>query len=198
MPNHWHLVLRPRAAGALSEFMRWITVTHVRRYHGFRDHPTGGGGGGGGHVYQGRYKCFCVADDAHFLTLCRYVEANPLRAKLAARAEAWPWSSLHQRLTRRSAPPPPLASWPVDRPPNWTALVNRDMETSEIRRIGECLTRDRPFGSAAWTSKMAQRLGLTQTLRSPGRPPRPMESLSARQRRRRRKSEVKQGGQNGK
>src|SRR5574340_1351517 len=34
MPNHWHLVLWPRRDGDLSEFMRWLTVTHTQRWHG--------------------------------------------------------------------------------------------------------------------------------------------------------------------
>src|ERR1700693_2465779 len=49
MPNHWHLVLRPRGDKQLQEFMRWITVTHVRRHHGHH-------GGISGHLYQGRYR----------------------------------------------------------------------------------------------------------------------------------------------
>jgi putative transposase len=32
---------------------------------------------GGGHVYQGRFKSFPIRDDLHFLTVGRYVEANP-------------------------------------------------------------------------------------------------------------------------
>ena len=32
MPNHWHLVLRPRSRTAMIDFMRWVTVTHVRRH----------------------------------------------------------------------------------------------------------------------------------------------------------------------
>src|SRR5437899_10392243 len=36
MPNHWHLVLWPRDAGELSEVMRWITVTHMQRWHAQR------------------------------------------------------------------------------------------------------------------------------------------------------------------
>ena len=88
MPNHWHLVLRPRGDDQLQRFMSWLTVTHVRRHH--ERH-----GGGSGHLYQGRYKHFCVQQDDYFLTLCRYVEANPLRARLVERAERWPWSSLH-------------------------------------------------------------------------------------------------------
>ena len=30
MPNHWHLVLQPRADGDLSKFLRRITLTHTQ------------------------------------------------------------------------------------------------------------------------------------------------------------------------
>ena len=35
MPNHWHLVLWPKRGrdDDLSEFMRWLTVTHTQRWH---------------------------------------------------------------------------------------------------------------------------------------------------------------------
>jgi len=33
MPNHWHLVLYPRADGDLSKFLQRITLTHTQRYH---------------------------------------------------------------------------------------------------------------------------------------------------------------------
>jgi REP element-mobilizing transposase RayT len=33
MPNHWHLVTRPKTDEALGHWMRWVGVTHVRRYH---------------------------------------------------------------------------------------------------------------------------------------------------------------------
>jgi putative transposase len=33
LPNHWHIVLWPRGDGHLSEFMRWMTVTHTQRCH---------------------------------------------------------------------------------------------------------------------------------------------------------------------
>jgi len=33
MPNHWHMVLQPRADGDLSKFMQRVTLTHTQRYH---------------------------------------------------------------------------------------------------------------------------------------------------------------------
>jgi len=81
MPNHWHLVLYPRATGDLSRYMHRVTTTHVRRWHEHR-HSAGRG-----HLYQGTYKSFLIQQDRHFLTVCRYVERNALRANLVGRAE---------------------------------------------------------------------------------------------------------------
>jgi hypothetical protein len=73
----------PQEHGQLSVYAQWLPVTYVRRWHAH--HHTGGTGP----VYQGRFKSFSVQDDEHLLTVCRYVERNPLRANLVARAEAW-------------------------------------------------------------------------------------------------------------
>ena len=93
MPNHWHLVLWPMRDGELGRFVQRLTTTHVRRWH-LNRHSVGNG-----HLYQGTYKSFPVQDDNHFLSVCRYVEQNPLRAKLVDRAEDWRWSSLGLRAT---------------------------------------------------------------------------------------------------
>ena len=163
MPNHWHLVLRPRKDAALSDLMRWVGVTHVRRHH--EHYHTRGGG----HLYQGRFKSFPIERDGHLLRVCRYVEANAFRAGLVRRAEDWTWGGRsNDRAQRKTLT---LAEWPVDRPGNWSALVNLPIEESELERIRQNhVNRGRPFGNEDWTEKTAQRLGLSSTLRSVGRP----------------------------
>jgi putative transposase len=175
MPNHWHLVLRPRSNDGLGRMMGWLGVTHVRRHH--EHHHTRGGG----HLYQGRYKSFPVQDDRHFLTACRYVEANPLRAGLAAesggRAESWPWCGLALRqgrpkrdAARAGEPELRCVAWPVDRPRNWVALVNERMDDDALDQVRRCVQKGMPYGDEAWVVRTAKRLGLQSTLRSPGRP----------------------------
>jgi putative transposase len=161
MSTHWHLVLRPRSDDALGRFMGWVGVTHVRRHHAH--YRTAGGG----HLYQGRFKSFPVQDDAHFLTLCRYVEANPLRARRVKSAQAWRWSSLTPRTSAATLVPAP---WPVDRPRNWKALVNRPIAEAEEARIRLSIARQRPYGGAEWVTRTAKRLGLEWTLHPRGRP----------------------------
>ena len=43
---------------------------------------------GTGHLDQGRFKSFPVQSDEHFLTVCRYVQRNALRANLVASPRA--------------------------------------------------------------------------------------------------------------
>src|SRR5205823_2191462 len=96
MPNHFHLVLWPRADGDLSDYMRWLLTAHVRRYHQHY-HSSG-------HVYQGRFRSFPIQEDDHLLTVLRYAERNPVRAGLVERAQDWRWSSA--ALDRGPEPPP--------------------------------------------------------------------------------------------
>jgi putative transposase len=162
MSNHWHLLLWPREDGDLSSFLRWTTQTHAQRYHAAH------GTVGIGHVYQGRYKSFPVQDDRHYLTVLRYIESNPLRAGLVRRASQWPWSSFSVRRGREGDVV--LDDGPVELPPNWTRLVQQDLEAPDLHAIERSVTRGAPLGTVPWISATAERLQLTSTLRPKGRP----------------------------
>jgi putative transposase len=162
MSNHWHLVVWPQRDGDLSEFMRWLTVTHTQRWHA--KHHTEGTGP----LYQGRFKSFPVAEDEHLLGVLRYVERNPLRAHLVRSAANWRWSSLgrlHQQL-----PGPPLDDGPVPRPKDWRAWVDQPMTEAELASIRRSVVRGMPYGAEAWQKQTAERLGLQSSLRPVGRP----------------------------
>jgi putative transposase len=196
MPNHWHLVLRPTRGDdtRLSQFMQWLTLTHAQRWR--TSHHTVGYGP----LYQGRFKAFPIQrDDAHLLTVLRYVERNPLRAGLVKRAQDWPWSSLRhlhnadknrdgdgfdriaeaaQAAAITVADPdhlprrPPLAPWPIEQPSpaDWLALVNRPQTRAEEEALQQSIHRSRPFGDPEWQKKTAAALDLQSSLNPPGRP----------------------------
>jgi putative transposase len=165
MPNHWHLVLRPEHDRALSAFTGWLALTHTQRWHAHR-HTAGSG-----HLYQGRFKSFPVEADQHFLTVCRYVERNALRAGLVGRAEDWRWGSLWRRERGAGEDQDLLTAWPVPVPSDWLAWVNGPQTAAEVEAVRRCVVRGRPFGSDGWSAATAQRLGLQSTLRPLGRPP---------------------------
>jgi putative transposase len=164
MPNHWHLVLRPRQNGQIGRFLRWVTATHTLRYHAHYDLR------GGGHLYQARFKSFPVQDDEHFYVLCRYVERNPLRASLVRSAKDWPYGSLFRWNQGTEPEPQILSPWPIRRLPHWNERVDAALSDAELKALRTCVDRGRPFGSEEWTAEVAERFGLWHTLRPPGRP----------------------------
>jgi len=164
MPNHWHLVLWPLRDGDLSKFMQWLTLTHAQRWHAHY------GTVGHGHLYQGRFRSFPVQDDAHFLTVCRYVERNALRAGLVERAEDWLWSSLWRRQSSDPKARALLSGGPLDWPEDWVMAVNVPQTDAELDALRASVRRGRPFGSPTWVEAMACRLGIESTLKPIGRP----------------------------
>jgi putative transposase len=131
MSTHWHQAIWVREDGGESEtaYLRRLCASHAlrfRRRSGTRGH---------GHVYQDRYKAKKAWNAAQYLALMRYIEANPVKAGLVARAEDWPWSGLAERLTGN---PPIIEDGPVPLPSNWIQIVNacpkteRDVTGTEV------------------------------------------------------------------
>src|SRR3989344_3787814 len=163
MPNHWHLLLYPEKDGHLSESMRWLGTAHTRRYHAQTETI------GTGHLYQGRYKSFIVETDHHLLTVLKYIERNPVRAKLAKQVESWKWGSAFRRFgtTKQRAL---LADSPVDLPRNYRTWINEPEPSETLTSIRESIRKGVPYGRDSWRDSMIKRHNLDYTLREPGRP----------------------------
>lgn len=95
MPNHYHFVLETRLAN-LSRLMRQVNGVYTQRFN--RRH------GQVGHLFQGRFKAILVDRDAYLLEVCRYVDLNPVRARLVKRPQDWSWSSYRAHVGLVSRP----------------------------------------------------------------------------------------------
>jgi len=73
IPNHFHLLLR-RTAVPVSTLMQRLLTSYAMYFN--RRHQRCG------HLFQNRYKAIVCQDDAYFLELIRYINLNPLRARL--------------------------------------------------------------------------------------------------------------------
>ena len=84
MPNHVHLIAVPSSEDGLR---RALGETHRRytRLINFRE-------GWRGHLWQGRFTSFPM-DEKYLLCAARYVELNPVRAKLVDKPADYKWSS---------------------------------------------------------------------------------------------------------
>lgn len=131
MPNHFHLLLRPKTDAALSAYMQWVTCRYACKFR----RQTGTLGDG--HVFQRRFWSAPVVGEHHFLAVLRDIEANPVRANLVSRAEAWPWSSLSERFAANFGF---LTAPPLQLPRDWRDLVNQGQSPDVVTAIRDAVS----------------------------------------------------------
>lgn len=85
MSNHLHLLLAIAVAEHLPKFMQAVLQGYGRWYKAQTRYW--------GHVWQGRFKSPLIPEESYFLEAGRYIERNPLRAKMVEELATYPWSS---------------------------------------------------------------------------------------------------------
>lgn len=161
MPNHYHLVVRPRCRTDIGRWLHWLQTTHSHRYH--LQHGTSG------RVWQGPYKAFPIEQDEHLLTVLRYVERNAVRAGLVRRARDWRWGSAAWRLGPANRARV-LAEPPVKLPGDWETWVDRPQTPIELEALRSAVNRQRPFGNPEWQANAPECEGYDKGDRPRGRP----------------------------
>jgi len=164
MPNHWHLLVYSHGDGDVSLFMQWLTLTHTQQYHVWKQTT------GHGHIYQGRYKSFLVEKDSYLLAVLKYIERNPVRAKLVRTVEAWRWGSGYRRIRGSKKEQALLAELPTDLPRNYRVWVNQADKEDNLNEIRTSVIKGKPLGTMGWVERMVERFDLTATMRGRGRP----------------------------
>jgi len=171
MPNHVHLILTPSDADGLRAALAEAHRRYSRRInvaHGWT-----------GYLWQGRFASYPM-DAAHLMTAVRYVELNPVRAKLARRAEDWRWSSAKAHATGAPDGLTDLSALAgVHR--NWRAMLRRGLEAGDLadeeaHAIEAHMRTGRPRGSEAFVGALEARTGRALKRRKPGPKPKRAES----------------------
>ena len=159
MPNHVHLIAMPRTETSLR---RAIGETHRRytRRINFREKWRG-------YLWQGRFASF-VMDEPHLLAAARYVELNPVRAKLAAHAAEWPWSSARAHLSGRDdrlVKVAPLLAMVG----GWEGFLKSALREEELRELRDHGRTGRPLGDETFLDRLETLVGRQLKPQKPGR-----------------------------
>ena len=167
MPNHVHLIVVPPSEAALCRGIGEAHWWYTRRIN-FRENWRG-------HLWQGRFASF-VMDEPYLLAAARYVERNPVRAKLAERAEEWPWSSAAGHVASRAGAWAE-GSWLRERIAGWVCTWGEYLSDRDAVGIGAQLRRHestgRPLGEAGFVKRLERRLRRSLLPGKPGRPKKP-------------------------
>jgi putative transposase len=146
MPNHVHLLASPSDASGLAKMMQWIGRYYVPYFN--RKHRRVGT------LWQGRYKATVIDSERYFMTCCRYIELNPVRAHLAQSPSEYRWSSFshHAGIT-----PDPyltdhplywaLGNTPFDRQAAYKGLMEQALTSQEAVELKEATYKGWALGS---------------------------------------------------
>jgi len=171
MPNHVHLVCVPATEQSLR---LGIGEAHRRysRHVNFRE-------GWRGHLWQSRFASFPM-DDTHLYAATRYVELNPVRAKLVSDPTEYRWSSARAHMKGQDdelVKVQPL----LDRFGEWSELLASGLskEGGEVIRSHE--RTGRPLGPPAFVDRLERLLRRTLKPQRRGPKPKPQRTNKRRQ-----------------
>lgn len=162
MPNHVHLILTPRDTEGLARALGEAHRRYSRRVN-IRENWRG-------FLWQGRFASFPLSD-AHLMDAARYVELNPVRARLAKTPEAWRWSSVAAHLSGKDdglVTAATLLNRYGGGPAAWRKYLGEglDDETAELIRARE--RTGRPLGDQKFVKRLEGKLGRVITKQKPG------------------------------
>jgi len=161
MPNHVHLILVPSTPDGLRAALGETHRRYTRRINSREDWR--------GYLWQGRFAS-CPMDEPYLLASARYVELNPVRARLVARPEDWRWSSAAAHLTGRDDGVVEVAPL-IDRVGDWATFLAGGLDPAEQASIQAGERTGRPLGSAGFIGELEARLGRKLARQKPGPKP---------------------------
>jgi putative transposase len=169
MTNHVHLLVTPLMEYGISQLMQALGRRYVR-YVNERYERSGT-------LWEGRFKSSLIDSDQYLLICMRYIELNPVRARIVEHPGDYPWSSYRANATEQSDELidehpvfSALAVRPSLRKHAYRELFRHYLDGETIHQIRENLNRELVLGRAEFKDKI-ERITHRQTrLGKPGRP----------------------------
>jgi len=161
MPNHVHFVAVPDKPDSLA---RTFNTCHMRysQYFNKKNHLTG-------HLWQGRFFS-CILDEKHLYATVRYVENNPVRAKLVKKAEDWQWSSAQIHLNKGQSVLRLADVAEYMEVSDWGEYLSQKEDETAIAAIRSATLSGKPLGTGKFISKLEKIFGKHVRRLSAGRP----------------------------
>jgi len=146
------LIGQPKCEDSLAKAVgrtHWLYTQYVNRLHGRS-----------GHLWQNRFYA-CMLGPMHFFSAMRYMESNPVRAKICRAAWSYPWSSAQAHVDGRDMTG--LLDmdgwWRIIQGTDWREVLRRRQDAEEVAAIRSCTNRGRPLGTDRFLSKIEKIVG---------------------------------------
>lgn len=170
MTNHIHILATPSKHDSISLMMQYLG----RQYVPYINHNYGSSGT----LWEGRYKACLIHDEEYLLACMRYIELNPVRAKMAKTPAGYRWSSFqaNARGKENSLITPhhlymSLGKTQQQRTDAYTALFKAHLNQEELDIIRTSWQSGTPLGNDVFKAKIQARLNCKVGKTRRGRPP---------------------------
>ena len=160
MPNHVHFVVVPNKKDSLATLFSNAHRRYTRKINKRNRWQ--------GHLWQERFHS-SVLDEQHLIAAVRYVELNPVRAKLCERAEEWQWSSAVAHATGKNDLIVNVRPM-LELIPDWRVYLAEDESVDLLDKMRENSRAGLPSGSSSFVDRLERQTGRKLTRGKPGRP----------------------------
>jgi putative transposase len=162
MTNHIHILMVPRQDNSLAKTMQKVSLRYTQ-YINKKFKRTG-------RLWECRFHSAIVDTEPYLWTVCRYIERNPVRAKMVEKPGDYVWSSARFQISNRKSDfLEPVWKDAVDRE-EYKKFLNIPGEKEENEMVKKRTFEGKPIGSESFTKKLAEMLGIVINTRPKGRP----------------------------
>ena len=172
MPNHFHILLESfHDPENLAKFIKLAAQKYTQYIN--KNHKRTGT------LWEGRFKSSPVSNDDYLLACSRYIELNPVRAKMVRIPEEYKWSSCRFKVgggdSFRLLDNDPLylemGKDDNHRQANYKKWLHESIPDDEWDSIRQSLNKGGVFGALNFKEKLEGLLGRSYDIRERGRPP---------------------------
>jgi len=172
MPNHVHVIGIPEKEDSLAKVFKYAHMKYSQYYN--KKMRTSG------HLFQGRFFSSAM-DEVYTLACARYVERNPVRAKIVKKPCQYDWSSAKAHC--EIGQPDKLGvnklfNYIEEEQKIWRDFIETPDSAGEMKIIRDSTRNGRPVGTNSFVGKLEANLGRFLKQKSKGRPKKEEKKVS--------------------
>jgi len=162
MNNHVHLLTRPTKNESLYKLMQGVTLCYTQYINRTYNRT--------GRLWESRYHSCIVDKEKYLWAVARYIEQNPVRAKIAKKAEDYQHSSAKAHIYGTKDEALGEMLFEGRQRNDYIELIKASIKEADINSIRNYTKNGRPFGSESFTEKIERKLDRMLRARPVGRP----------------------------
>jgi len=160
MNNHFHLLITPDSSAGLGKCLHGATFRYAQYFNNkYRRR---------GRLWENRYFSCPVDKNEYLWAVVKYIEMNPVRAKIVENPEEWRWSSAQKHIKGRDNKDAKLHEWLEDEERKEYAKMIVEEELHE--KIRKATSTGRPLCKGNFLDKLEKILNRTLKPKKRGRP----------------------------